>query len=348
MISVIVPVYNAGNQLESCIGMILAQNVLDIELLLIDDGSTDGSDAVCDAFAAKDPRVRVLHKMNGGASSARNAGLDQARGDFVAFVDADDRIPENHLRTLLDVQQKTQADLVNASMTYVPGPVVSHSPLVCDSEQFIELVLYRDGVGDYPVSKLYRRSMFDGLRFQEGVTSEDFEIFYRLYRRAGTIAITDKTTYYYIQNNTSVSNSGFSEKFFNRIEICERLIQEVEQDMPCLLPAARSRAVDEAVWLYGILPVGRYPEQRAWIKSTLAAWGRPVLRDPKATQKVKRKVRIFLLCPALWILRMHAKAFVIACSTALTRLKACLAASERKEQKVYESTEDHNHHRGLQ
>ena len=119
--------------------------------------------------------------------------------------------------------EKTDADMVSASVTYVPGPVVQHVSCVCSSWEFIELVLYRDGVGDYPVSKLYRRKLFDGLRFTEGITSEDFEIFYRLYRRANRVAITDHTTYYYRQNSTSVSNSGFSEKFFNRIDICEMI-----------------------------------------------------------------------------------------------------------------------------
>ena len=311
MVSVIVPVYNVERFLDECVRMILNQGVDDMELLLVDDGSSDASGKICDKWAKQDRRVRAFHKLNGGASSARNLGIDNAKGEFILFVDADDSIPQGHIATLLETQQKTDADMVSASVTYVPGPVVQHVSCVCSSWEFIELVLYRDGVGDYPVSKLYRRKLFDGLRFTEGITSEDFEIFYRLYRRANRVAITDHTTYYYRQNSTSVSNSGFSEKFFNRIDICERLLKDVQRDNPALLPAARSRAVDEAIWLYGILPSGCYPEQHKWITETVSTYKKKVVEDPKTTRKVKRKIQIFSVWPRLWKFRMTAKNLVI-------------------------------------
>ena len=320
MVSVIVPVYNCERFLNNCVEMILGQDHVKMELLLVDDGSSDASARICDEWARRDERVRVLHKANGGAASARNLGIDNARGEFIAFVDADDAIPSGHLAALLEVQRKTGADIVSASVTYLPGPVIRHASCVCDARRFIELVLYRDGVGDYPVSKLYRKEMFCGLRFREGITSEDFEIFYRLYRRAGMVAITDRTTYYYRQNSTSVSNSGFSEKFFNRIDICERLLRDVQKDDPTLLCAARSRAVDEAIWLYGLLPKG-YPEQWAWIRKVVRQYARGVLNDPKATGKVKRKIRIFLVCPAAWKLRMRCKEALVWAATKLRRPK---------------------------
>lgn len=154
-------------------------------------------------------------------------------------MDADDIIPTEHISTLLEVQELTGADLVSASVTYVPGPIIRHPPCVCDNWNFIELVLYRDGVGDYPVSKLYRRNLFNGLRFVEGITSEDFEIFYRLYRRAVRVAITDRTTYYYRQNNASVSNNGFSEKFLivlRYVNDCYGILNGKNQ-IYCLRPA---------------------------------------------------------------------------------------------------------------
>ena len=310
MVSVIVPVYNAASYLDRCVQMILAQNIEDMELLLVDDGSSDASGKMCDVWAQQDRRVRTFHKANGGASSARNMGIDEARGEFILFVDADDSIPQEHIATLLQTQRQTGADMVSASVTYVPGPTIQHAPCVCSSWEFIELVLYRDGAGDYPVSKLYRRELFEGLRFVEGITSEDFEIFYRLYRRANRVAITDRTTYYYRQNSTSVSNSGFSEKFFNRIDICERLLRDVQRDNPALLPAAQSRVVDEAIWLYGLLPK-RYEKQHAWIKNTIKQFGKDVLKNPKTTPKVKRKTQIFLICPSIWTLRMQCKMLLL-------------------------------------
>ena len=281
-----------------------------MELLLVDDGSTDGSGELAEQLQQQDQRVRVIHTSNGGAAHARNTGLDNARGEWILFVDVDDLLSSNHISVLMETQKRHQADMVVCSVEYRPGPTMRHKSCVCTGWEFIEKVLYRNGVADYPVGKLYRKEMFDGVRFVEGITSEDFEIFYRLYQRAGCVAITDEAAYYYIQRDSSVSNSGFTEKFFNRIDICQRLLNDIAKDRPELLPAAYSRVVDEAIWLYGILPANCH-QQLAWIYEAMDLYGKKVLRDPKATNRVKRKVRIFQIHPTLWTLRMKLKAWLI-------------------------------------
>lgn len=109
-VSVIVPVYNAGEQLKSCISSILSQTLREIELILVDDGSTDGSAEICDSYKT-DERVRVIHKANSGASEARNAGIAEARGEFIGFADADDRLDPGMLATLYDAAVKTGSDM---------------------------------------------------------------------------------------------------------------------------------------------------------------------------------------------------------------------------------------------
>ena len=111
-ISVIVPVYNTEKYLKRCIDSILAQSYSDFELLLIDDGSTDASPAICDEYATNDSRVRVFHKPNGGVSSARNLGLDNARGEWIAFVDSDDWIESEMLYLFISKAEKTDSDIV--------------------------------------------------------------------------------------------------------------------------------------------------------------------------------------------------------------------------------------------
>lgn len=310
MISVIVPVYNAKKYLRNCVEGLLRQTFQPREIILVDDGSTDGSGEICEQYGRQIDRVKVYHTPNKGAAHARNIGLDHVTAEFIAFVDADDEIPDDHLQVLIETQKKYNADMISASVTYVPGPTVSHREDVFTTWEFIEKVLYRDGVGDYPISKLYRGSMFEGLRFIEGITSEDFEIFYRLYKRAERIAVTDRTTYYYMQHSGSVSNSGFSEKFFNRINICEQLEQQIKTEKPELLPAVHSRILDEATWLVGILPKG-YPEQKNWIDTSMKKYRAEVLRDHKATVKVKRKIIACTLLPALYRYRGRIKMAMI-------------------------------------
>lgn len=113
MISVIVPVYNVERYLHRCIDSILTQSYTDFELLLIDDGSPDGCGLICDEYAAKDSRVRVFHKENGGVSSARNLGLDNARGEWIAFIDSDDYVDVDYLKELIAIQKDTGSDLVS-------------------------------------------------------------------------------------------------------------------------------------------------------------------------------------------------------------------------------------------
>lgn len=118
MISVIVPVYNTEQYLPRCIESILSQSFTDFELLLIDDGSTDGSGKICDAYAEKDNRIRVFHKENGGVSSARNMGLDEAKGEWVYFVDSDDELLHDGLQVLFDNTNK-EVDVVLAGFEEV-------------------------------------------------------------------------------------------------------------------------------------------------------------------------------------------------------------------------------------
>lgn len=310
MVSVIVPVYNAISHLDRCVKSILAQTFTAWELLLIDDGSIDGSGEKCEEYAQHDARIQVHHLQNGGAACARNRGLDRAGGKYIVFVDSDDYIPQNHLEVLMECQRDSGADMVVASIKYQPGPLIAHKACTLSTAQLLENMLYRDGMGDYPVSKLYKAEMFGGLRFAEQITSEDFEIFYRLYSRAKTVAVTDQTNYFYTQNENSVSNCGFSEKFFNRITICEELKQQIQKNCPQLLPAMHSRILDEATWLAGILPKG-YPEQEKWIWENMKRYRKEVLHDPKATKKVKWKVMAYSAFPVLYRYRGKAKTLLL-------------------------------------
>lgn len=201
-ISVIVPVYNTEKYLRRCIDSVLAQTYADFELLLIDDGSKDKSGEICDEYAQKDARVRVFHKENGGVSSARNLGLDNARGEWVAFVDSDDYIEENYLKSF---EGNLDADLVVGNMIICeagksPSDIDAHivPGKYCPIQSVLKGNLTKT-VFCAPWGKLFRNDGIRDLRFDVGMTiCEDTKFVYNYIAKAKDMRIlsTDEASHY--------------------------------------------------------------------------------------------------------------------------------------------------------
>lgn len=210
LISVIVPVYRAEKYLADCIESILRQSLSDFELLLIDDGSPDCSGAMCDTYCQKDTRIHVIHKENGGVSSARNMGLDHAQGKYIAFVDSDDYLGENYLQALYAVQQASDRNTFViadyqpffpdgfVSRDFSSAFIVSLSGGKNDAETFKRLVF--NFIIFPPYCKLYQREIIEenGLRFNRELRSaEDFDFNFRYTRYIDQIVYTPSIQYYY-------------------------------------------------------------------------------------------------------------------------------------------------------
>ena len=203
-ISVIVPVYNVEKYLHRCIDSILAQSFTDFELLLIDDGSKDNSGEICDGYAANDSRVRVFHKENGGVSSARNVGLDNAMGIWVAYVDSDDWVAKDYLKNLIG-HTKTGVDLVVSFPTYCFEDASSskpeYLPKLVDEHNFEEIfVEHSMHQNTSPWSKLFRRSIIESanIRFCEEMhIGEDLLFLYTYMLSTAKIYISSDTDYLY-------------------------------------------------------------------------------------------------------------------------------------------------------
>lgn len=180
MISVIVPIYNTEKYLHRCIDSILAQTFTDFELLLINDGSKDNSGAICDEYAAKDPRIHVFHKENGGVSSARNVGLDNAKGDYIMFVDSDDYMFPQMCEQMIATIESKKADLVVCGTTETGGgywrPVADNDYTLTQlKENFVEL-LHTELLSP-PWNKIFKRTIIGEQRFQEDITFGEDLIF---------------------------------------------------------------------------------------------------------------------------------------------------------------------------
>ena len=220
LISVIVPVYNVAPYLDECLLSIVNQSYTDLEIILVDDGSTDGSERKCDEWSIKDSRVKVIHQDNSGLSAARNVGIDCAQGDYIVFVDSDDYVTTDEIKTLYEYAIRYDADLTIGCARWVSesGIPIGKAEDIKETEARIlsKEEFWKEFCDDpdYIVawSKLYRKELFEAIRFPIGVINEDFGIARHIIEKADKILYTGKQIYYYRMRQGSIGRSPFSEK----------------------------------------------------------------------------------------------------------------------------------------
>ena len=197
-LSVIIPVYRVEATLDRCVGSVLRQQVAEMEVVLVDDGSPDRCPQLCDEWQQKDARIRVIHKENGGLSDARNAGLDIATGDFITFVDSDDFIDDDTYAPLLDMIEDTDI------LEYSINDRLSLADRSYDdiNAYWLESQAYAH---TYACNKLYRRELFNGIRFPKGKVFEDAYTFPLLLKTAHTVRTTSRKGYHYCDNPQGIT-----------------------------------------------------------------------------------------------------------------------------------------------
>ena len=222
-VSIIIPVYNTFSYLDDCAKSVLEQTFTDFEVIMIDDGSTDGSGQLCDRLALQDDRIRVIHQANGGLSAARNTGLSVARGEYVTFLDSDDMISHHFLETMMQAitQEKVQVAICNwVRFERTPAiEALSTEEAVVISGRDAALRQYDQNGVLYVVAwgKVYPRKWFDGLEFPVGRIHEDEALTYKLLYRAKRVAVLDQKLYYYRIVPDSIMNRSFSAKRYDGV-----------------------------------------------------------------------------------------------------------------------------------
>ena len=213
LVSVIIPVYKVERYLRRCLDSVVGQTYDNLEIILVDDGSPDGCPAICDEYATKDSRIIVVHKGNGGAASARNTGLDRAKGEYIAFVDADDCVADVYIEALWKTLTRHQAEMAVCSYLKTTLPYsLRISDFSCeecevmDSRQAIACLLYPPEHVKWvtPWGKLAKASLFDGIRFPEVTAFEDEYTAHKILYRSGKIAALDLPLYCYCQRGDSI------------------------------------------------------------------------------------------------------------------------------------------------
>ena len=307
LVSVIVPIYKVEALLSRCIDSILAQTHRNLDIILVDDGSPDGCGAICDDYAAKDSRIRVIHQENAGLAAARNAGLEIARGDFIGFVDSDDRIDPRMYEILLQHIQKEDADMAICGryMEFESGLLVPmftlEQPLVLDARGAVRKFLLSDGLDAAAWDKLYRRSFFGDSRYPVYYVSEDVPVTARLLARAQKVVHCGQPLYYYLQRAGSLSHAAFQEKSLGLYYFFKEVGLEMGQQFPELKT--------EGLYFYYkalLVLLFRYNtgKNRAPIASELYSQLRKNLWGICKNPYLKRKYKIFALGAAMGLGRL--------------------------------------------
>lgn len=236
MISVILPIYNSEKYLKKCIDSIKNQTYKDLEIILVNDGSTDNSPKICDEYAKIDKRIKVIHQKNGGQATARNAGLDASKGEYIAFVDSDDYIEKDMYELLLSMIEESHSDIAICGHKEVFEDESISSVEIFEKEMLDTEALWQEIFGNLNNAvwnKLFKKELIGELRFPVGmIHGEDliFNLNYLLNCKSGIKNNTAK--YYYVQRTGSVTNSGFSEKKLTEIATKDLAFEIVKKHHP--------------------------------------------------------------------------------------------------------------------
>lgn len=237
-ISVIVPVYNIENYVERCLDSIINQTYSDLQIIIVDDGSTDDSGKKCDAIALKDRRITVIHQENGGLGAARNAGLEIAKGKYVTFVDGDDWIEPNTYEILHKYIVNTKSELATCARKTVSNEGVIEeiyaltAPIIVDKREIIKRYLLQDGMNMSACDKLFLRQLFIDIKFPCGYVSEDILPIFEVLLRANRCVLTGIPLYNYYTRNGSLSKSMYSERQLGIKKYSEEVVSRLRKLNP--------------------------------------------------------------------------------------------------------------------
>ena len=268
LVTIIVPVYNVEKYLEKSIRSLMAQSYKNIEIVLVDDGSPDNSGKICDSLANEDSRIKVIHKNNGGVSSARNAGIENSSGDYICFIDGDDYVTEGYISDMYEVSSKYNSDITTSNQFKIwpdgkkkelfkqnkpYGTVTTKSGVETLSDMLYGKTCYATCC-----CKLYKKEIFKDIRFPVYHMGEDSFTMYQCFMKAESVAHLYKPNYYYIQHQESAMHTDNYDKFYDYIELSDNFISTVK-DHPVLFLPAVNRLIENNFWVY--MKMRKYPEK---------------------------------------------------------------------------------------
>lgn len=252
LVSIVVPIYNVEQYLKHCVRTILQQSYDNIEIILVDDGSTDNCGKICDEFAGQDNRIKVIHKQNGGLSDARNVGIDIATGDYITFIDSDDYIMPDMIGILINIIVNSNADIAQCEFIRSKSDCIGESKqstfqsnkFTVYSENKMSAYINDKIIATAAWGKIYKKSLFNEIRFPVGRLHEDVFTTYKLIHEADSVTVTNYVGYVYRINENSITTSKFTPKKLDSIYGEIECANFIEMNYPDL----RKQAYSGIVW----------------------------------------------------------------------------------------------------
>lgn len=305
LISLIIPAYNVEKYLDGCLGSVTAQTYENLEIILVDDGSEDTSGAICDRWAERDHRIQVIHKKNGGPSSARNAGLDRAKGELIMFVDSDDLLHRQICEHLYHCLSTAGADIAICDPVHIFDMTqfkftFSEQRRIMAAGEAIREMWYQHSFLSSCWGKLYRRRVLENLRFTEGRLYEDIDLLHQVFWRADRIVYDPSKLYGYVHRKNSITNRDFTLRDVYILDVADKILAFAGEKDQSLLPAAQAYSVVAGLRVeLNAEKTAELEEAHARARQFVQKYGRTVLKDKNIRKKTRMGLIMYFYCRPL-------------------------------------------------
>ena len=310
-VAIIIPVYNAEEFLKYSVESVLNQSYSNLEIILVNDGSKDHSGTLCDEYAEKDSRVKVIHVDNGGQGRARNIGVKNATANWIMFLDSDDYYEKKAVEYLISLRDKFDADMAATTVVEVRSYNVKDSleevdlkdDTLLNRENALEEMFYGKIVGTSPVGKLYKKKIVEKYPFPEGVIYEDLAIAYEHINACENIAIGKHNLYKYYRRVGSTVNSKFNPKILDFFKAMDCNFNYVERDFPNnsnMRKAVNSRYVLNGLHVVNAMLKSNMTKDLKKQRKDFSKYWKDVLKNPRVIAKNKVKYGLFIMSPKIY------------------------------------------------
>ncbi len=292
--------YNAKPYLDRCVQSIIHQTYENYDIILIDDGSNDGSEKLCDDYAAIHKNIKTFHIKNSGPSVARNYGVAAASGDLISFIDSDDLVTNDYLEHLFRLMDMTDADIScsDLSENETPPKDGSYKEEVLNAETAIIRSCYNEHVSISPCAKLYKKHILKKHPFPDGRIYEDLATIYKLFSECTRIAVSTKKTYIVIKRPGSIQRRAISEEQFDHLIASEDQIEYMRKNYPDAVNAAKYRCVSNALEMisrHNVLKCDNSKDNFSRIRTYIKKYAKDVLRNKHTSINTKISIMIIML-----------------------------------------------------